>query len=275
MSKIAFKVLVAGESCSGGDFKWSLPKKNSKGRYTPGKWHSIDAKPVLCVTGFHLTNDPAFWWKEGAIVYIAEYAGRKAGNPTDNKFSVEKVRLLRPATELELRRKRIFTSGKHTVNSCRSGAQIYIVTNDAELTLKGIPHSTYAYDKATVRCNMGYVAAHNKSKVYLSGSASALADDKAKIYSSGMNTITLGDDTRAVATRGARITASGTARAVVSGKCRVFLYDRSRALGMGNSKILINGSHSDQKVSAYGKTKVFKNNLSKATVELFDSATVA
>jgi hypothetical protein len=63
-----YKVLVDGESCHGGEFKWSLPKDDK-----PGEWTPIIDDAIMCKRGYHLTTHYAHWSdKEKVEIYEAE-----------------------------------------------------------------------------------------------------------------------------------------------------------------------------------------------------------
>jgi hypothetical protein len=118
-AKTAFKVLRGGESWHGGSHRWSLPTQGNNGAWTPGDW-TPDREPVLCETGYHLTEDPMCWWGvgEGIVAYLAEYDGPTDGPDTEaeddpTKFAVTRARLLRPLSTAELEAKGIYLSGEH------------------------------------------------------------------------------------------------------------------------------------------------------------------
>ena len=89
-----YKVLVDGQSCHGGELKWSLPRR-ADGKWIPGKWHTVRGNLSLCENGLHTTSEIAQWLAIGCSVYHAEGAGKCE---TDGDKTVwRKVRLLRPA----------------------------------------------------------------------------------------------------------------------------------------------------------------------------------
>src|SRR5688572_8878096 len=90
--KLWFKVIVDGQSCHGGDTRWSLPKDGG----TPGDWHAIPADEQLkiCHVGFHLTDQPVRWYAPDCTIYIAEFDGEATKyHESDAKIAVRKVRL--------------------------------------------------------------------------------------------------------------------------------------------------------------------------------------
>jgi len=112
-AKRYYKVLKDGRSFHGGRQEWSLPEPDG----TPGEWHDVARKPVLCERGFHVTEWPAVWWEEGAKVYLAEIRGEVSGpkqsdqDPT--KVSAQGCRLVRELTPAELPGVGIITDGVH------------------------------------------------------------------------------------------------------------------------------------------------------------------
>lgn len=111
--RTAIKVLRSGASWHGGTHAWSLPTQNADGSWEPGAW-TPPVPPRLCSTGYHLTNDPVAWWADApdVIAYLAEYDGR-VDDRGEDKFSVERCRLLRPLNETELAAVGIYLTGEH------------------------------------------------------------------------------------------------------------------------------------------------------------------
>ncbi len=90
-----FKVLVNGKSCHGGTLEWSLPKKNRMGIWRPGSWHEVEGPLSICSHGLHLTTKPEEWYKDGCVVYVAEFRGEsKSGDR--QKLCVRAARLREP-----------------------------------------------------------------------------------------------------------------------------------------------------------------------------------
>jgi hypothetical protein len=90
-----YKVLVGGQSCHGGNLKWSLPQRAEDGSYTPGDWHRVSGDLTICVRGIHLTTAPyQSWWKWAAELYEAEAEGIAAWD--GDKCVCRAARLLRP-----------------------------------------------------------------------------------------------------------------------------------------------------------------------------------
>ncbi len=94
------KVLRAGASWHGGEHEWSLPTRDASGAWTPGEWTPRVA-PSVCSRGWHLTTQPGLWWSSdaGVTAYLAEWDGALARHEGDEKFAVERCRLLRELTD--------------------------------------------------------------------------------------------------------------------------------------------------------------------------------
>ena len=112
-TRTAIKVLRAGHSWHGGTHAWDLPTQREDGSWVPGAW-TPRVTPHLCSTGYHLTRDPVQWWADApdVIAYLAEYDGR-VDDRGEDKFSVERCRLLRPLNETELAAVGIYLTGEH------------------------------------------------------------------------------------------------------------------------------------------------------------------
>lgn len=102
-----FKVLKDGLSpqraqAANTTYRWSLPTRSAKG-WTPGAWHEVKGDVVLCGNGLHFTRNPAAWWVEGGQVFVAEPEGIADQDSGDQKLVARRLRLLRPATAVELK----------------------------------------------------------------------------------------------------------------------------------------------------------------------------
>jgi len=167
--KIWFKVLVGDQASSGGEFTYSLPTETSPRQWTPGKWHGIPKKSKLkiCSVGFHITMNPAVWWKRNATAYVAEYEGETTQPQEKTKIAVRKIRLLRPAAKAELAKHGIYLGGIHTHRDEETSvwaygeAQVTIKTDceyecihayaaDRSVIIRHTPGSTELYDSATL-----------------------------------------------------------------------------------------------------------------------------
>ena len=106
------KVLRAGASWHGGDHTWSLPTRSTDGSWAPGEW-TPRVPPSVCLRGWHLTTEPARWWgAEGDVrAYLAEWDGTVARREGDDKFAVERCRLLRELTADDLASCGVFLAG--------------------------------------------------------------------------------------------------------------------------------------------------------------------
>ena len=149
------KVLRAGASWHGGEHEWSLPTRDASGAWTPGEWTPRVA-PSVCSRGWHLTTQPGLWWSSdaGVTAYLAEWDGALARHEGDEKFAVERCRLLRELTADELAACGVFLSGSHEVWA----------------------GSAWAYGSATVRAyDSTTVTAYDSATVWAYGSAKAHA----------------------------------------------------------------------------------------------------
>ena len=149
------KVLRAGASWHGGEHEWSLPTRDASGAWTPGEWTPRVA-PSVCSRGWHLTTQPGLWWSSdaGVTAYLAEWDGARARHEGDEKFAVERCRLLRELTADELAACGVFLSGSHEVWA----------------------GSAWAYGSATVRAHgSATVTAYDSATVWAYGSAKAHA----------------------------------------------------------------------------------------------------
>jgi hypothetical protein len=160
------KVLRSGASWHGGSRVWSLPQSQPDGSVTPGEWTPA-VRPRLCSSGWHLTTEPARWWgAEGDVrAYLAEWDGAVARVEGEDKFAVERCRLLRELTPDELATCGVFLSGEHEVRAgiaWASGSST--VTASGSSTVRAYDSSTVtaygsstvtAYDSSTVRAYGG------------------------------------------------------------------------------------------------------------------------
>ena len=156
------KVLRAGASWHGGEHRWSLPTRDAAGAWTPGEW-TPPVAPSVCSRGWHLTTQPVLWWSSdaGVTAYLAEWDGALARREGDEKFAVERCRLLRELTADELATCGVFLSGSHQV---RTG-------------------SVWAYGSATVTANgSATVWAYGSATVTASGSATVTSYDSATVW---------------------------------------------------------------------------------------------
>src|SRR5690606_7506155 len=149
-----YKVLLHGRSCHGGDCEYALPVQREDGTWEPGEWMPEIRGPLaLCAHGYHLTREPARWWREGAECYVAEWDGEHVGDGGD-KIAVRRCRLLRRLTAVELASLRVFVEGSHQVSD-------------------GI---AWAYGSARVRAHgSAQVRAHGSAQVRAYGSATVEA----------------------------------------------------------------------------------------------------
>ena len=220
------KVLRAGTSWHGGAHEWSLPTRSTDGAWTPGEWTPAVA-PSVCSRGWHLTTEPGRWWSvdAGVTAYLAEWDGALARREGDEKFAVERCRLLRELTADELATFGVFRSGIHEV---RAG-------------------SAWAYDSATVRAyGSATVTAHGSATVRAYDSATVTAYDSATVTAHGSATVRAHDS--------ATVTAHGSAT--------VRAYDSATVTAYGSATVTAHGSAT---VRAHGSAKAHAAGQSVAT----------
>ena len=161
-TNLGIKVLRDGASWHGGEHAWSLPATQPDGTVTPGEWTPA-VTPLLCSAGWHLTTEPARWWDVETTVraYLAEWDGAVARTEDQDKFAVERCRLLRELTTDELATCGVSLSGEH---EARAGF-------------------SWAYGSSTVR-------AYGSSTVMASGSSTVMAYDSSTVTAYGSSTVT-------------------------------------------------------------------------------------
>ncbi|NBW16523.1 MAG: hypothetical protein EBR82_51955, partial [Caulobacteraceae bacterium] len=177
----AYKVLVDGKSCHGGNMEWSLPVAiEGTDEFKPGKWMEVKGNIVCCSNGLHLTNKPAEWWVRNATVYLTEYdASKLSKDDTDSrdKFAVHMARLLKPLNQSELAIINIFTrDAKGRVNS-----KTAISSDNSKVRAFG-ESTVEASDNATVR-------ASGNATVRAYGNATVRASDNATVRAYGNATV--------------------------------------------------------------------------------------
>ena len=180
------KVLRAGTSWHGGAHEWSLPTRSTDGAWTPGEWTPAVA-PSVCSRGWHLTTEPGRWWSvdAGVTAYLAEWDGALARREGDEKFAVERCRLLRELTADELATFGVFRSGIHEVRAGSAWAYgSAMVTAHGSATVRAYGSATVtAYDSATV-------TAYDSATVTAHGSATVRAHGSAKAHAAGQSVAT-------------------------------------------------------------------------------------
>ena len=84
-------------------FRWSLPTRGARGRWTPGGWHAVAPPIRTCARGLHVTTDPLAWGADdrGARIFVAEVDGER-GTEREDKVAVERARLVREVALIEL-----------------------------------------------------------------------------------------------------------------------------------------------------------------------------
>jgi len=182
------KVLQSGASWHGGSHVWSLPQSQPDS-VTPGAWTPA-VKPRLCSSGWHLTTEPARWWgPEGDVrAYLAEWDGTVARAEGEDKFSVERCRLLRELTPDELATCGVFLFGEHEV---RDG--IAWAYGSSTVTAYGSSTVT-AYDSSTVRAyDSSTVTAYDSSTVRAYDSSTVRAYDSSTVRAYDSSTVILED----------------------------------------------------------------------------------
>jgi hypothetical protein len=218
------KVLRAGTSWHGGAHEWSLPTRAGDEEWTPGEWTPRVA-PSVCSQGWHLTTEPGRWWSEdaGVTAYLAEWDGALARREGDEKFAVERCRLLRELTADELATFNVFLSGIHEVRAGSAWA-----TGSATVT---------AYDSATVRAyDSATVTAYDSATVRAYDSATVRADDSATVTATGSATVTATGSATVTATGSATVRAYGSATVTAYDSATVTAYDSATVTATGSAK---------------------------------------
>ena len=188
------KVLRAGASWHGGEHEWSLPTRDASGAWTPGEWTPRVA-PSVCSRGWHLTTQPGLWWSSdaGVTAYLAEWDGALARHEGDEKFAVERCRLLRELTADELAACGVFLSGSHEVwaGSAWAYGSATVRAHDSATVWAYGSATVTAYDSATVRAyGSATVRAHDSATVTAYDSATVRAHDSAKAHAAGQSVAT-------------------------------------------------------------------------------------
>jgi len=179
------KVLRFGASWHGSSRLWSLPQSQPDGSVTPGEWTPA-VRPRLCSSGWHLTTEPARWWgAEGDVrAYLAQWDGAVARFEGEDKFAVERCRLLRELTPDELATCGVFLSGEHEVRAgiaWASGSSTVTASDSSTVT---------AYDSSTVTASgSSTVTAYGSSTVTASGSSTVTAYDSSTVRAYGSSTV--------------------------------------------------------------------------------------
>ena len=224
------KVLRAGASWHGGAHEWSLPTRAGAWAWTPGEWTPAVA-PRLCSQGWHLTTEPARWWSGDARVtaYLAEWDGALARQKGDEKFAVERCRLLRELTADELADFGVFLSGEHEALTGSAWA-----TGSATVTAYGSATVT-AYGSATVR-------AYDSATVTATGSATVTATGSATVTAYSSATVRAYDSATVTACGSATVTATGSATVTATGCATVRAYDSATVRATGSATVWATGS---------------------------------
>ena len=244
------KVLRAGTSWHGGAHEWSLPTRSTDGAWTPGEWTPAVA-PSVCSRGWHLTTEPGRWWSvdAGVTAYLAEWDGALARREGDEKFAVERCRLLRELTADELATFGVFRSGIHEVRAGSAWAY-----GSAMVTAHGSATVT-AHGSATVRAyGSATVTAHGSATVRAYDSATVTAYDSATVTAHGSATVTAYDS--------ATVTAHGSATVRAYGSATVTAYDSATVTAYDSATVTAHGSAT---VRAHGSAKAHAAGQSVAT----------
>lgn len=103
-----FKVVLKdGRAPHQGVYVWSLPTQSADGTWTPGAWHEEPTDEARrCGKGLHVASEPVYWrnsYSEPTDTYVVEAEGIVGDPLLDTKVIAARVRLLRPATDEEIR----------------------------------------------------------------------------------------------------------------------------------------------------------------------------
>lgn len=245
-----YKVLLHGRSCHGGDCEYALPMQREDGTWEPGEWMPEIRGPLtLCANGYHLTREPARWWREGAECYVAEWDGEYVGDGDGgDKIAVRRCRLLRRLTAAELASLRVFGEGSHQVSD-----GIVWASGSARVR---------AYGSAQVR-------AYGSAQVWASGSARVGARGSAQVWACGSAQVWAYDS--------AQVDAYDSAQVWAHDFAQVWAHDFARVGASGSAKVRARGfakvrAHGFARVEAHDSARVEARD--SAWVEARDSATV-
>jgi hypothetical protein len=212
------KVLRAGQSWHGGTHVWSLPQAQPDGTVTPGDWTPA-VKPAVCSRGWHLTTEPARWWgvDAGIKAYLAEWDGAVGRREGDDKFAVERCRLVRELTADELAALNVFLSGEHEVR----------------------PGVAWAYGSSTVRASgSSTVMASGSSTVRASGSSTVTACDSSTVTACDSSTVTAYDSSTVMASGSSTVTACDSSTVMASGSSKTHAAGRSTATAWSGTTVV-------------------------------------
>jgi hypothetical protein len=253
-----FKVLNGLKSCHGGEHTWTL-----------GEWYRIYAEPIVCSRGFHVTENPAAWFKPGCTVYVAEIDGltdRAPDNAEDStKVAAQACRLIRPATDAELVERGIFLSGSH--QACKG---LSVVWGTASVIATGSA-SVVAYESSSVK-------AYDSSSVKAYGSATVRAYERAFVNAYEFAAVQASGSVSVQAFNSSSVTAHDTVRVVAYSTASVQAFDSAFVTAYDAASVEAYGLVS---VTAYGSTKirasertaVVLRGYGRPTVTLEDEAT--
>src|SRR5690606_32824707 len=212
-----YKVLLHGRSCHGGDAEWSLPKQREDGTWEPGEWMPKIRGPLeLCANGYHLTREPARWWREGAECYVAEWDGEHVGDGDGgDKIAVRRCRLLRKLSNGELAALRIFADGRHVVTggfAVASGSALVEARDSARVWAFGSAR-VEAFGSARVEAfGSARVEAHGSAQVWAHGYAKVEAYGSAKVEAYGFVKVEAYGSAKVEAYNSATVEARGSAQ---------------------------------------------------------------
>jgi hypothetical protein len=204
--------------------------------------------PSVCSRGWHLTTQPGLWWSgdAGVTAYLAEWDGAREQREGDEKFAVERCRLLRELTADELASCGVFLSGSHEVRTgaaWASGSATVRAYGSATVTAYDSATVT-AYDSATVTAygsatvtayDSATVRAYDSATVTASGSATVRAYDSATVRAYGSATVTAYDSATVTAYDSATVTAYDSATVRAYDSATVTAYDSAKAHAAGQS----------------------------------------
>lgn len=211
-----YKVLVQGRSCHGGDCEYSLPTQSDDGTWEPGEWMPEISGPLEpCGNGYHLTREPARWWREGAECYEAEWDGDYIADDYDT-IVVRRCQLLRRLTTAELAALQVFVEGSHLVSDGIAAA-----SGSARVWARGSAQ-VWAFESARVE-------ASDSARIFARGSARVEARDSAQISAYDSAQVWARDSVRVWARDSTRIWANDAAQ--------VWAYDAARVEARDSSVV--------------------------------------
>lgn len=225
---------------------WSMQELED-GTTEPGAWREVEERPLrMGHNGFHITPDPAPWWRKGASCYEVEFEEPltdKNGTVVKGymaRIVVARVRLMRKLSREDLEQIRIFETGEHSVKngiacvcgnaSLRACGNAYVFAHGNASVYAYENSKVHAYGNATIEASdLAIVTAYERATV----SAQGLSE----VYPSDYATVTVGGNVTVGACGSASVNAHGDSEITANGNAVVFACENSKVRARGNSII--------------------------------------